>query len=609
MAPDGQDAPLHSKLIVLPGLLISTAVTVTLMIQSRHDSTSLYTYVSQELTQVQVMIQVASHLLGFFHIFTLSTITNFSARLRLRQSTVSLLELRLWQSVSSIKFVWNLPFLHLGVLVSYLVLHLLPASLWAGALTPVTSWSVVHGSLRIPSYSPDPTNQFWNHSFYSLQLPVTHNDKGSFSYTPAALLAGQVLNAASTAVSIQGVQISPKNDNSRLYYSGRSYGVGSSAGIENIVLEGDEPSQAMWYSYQEIGYVTDIQCHKNHSSGWAIQLWSKSQDPAFANPYLACGVLPNSPYDLKFQLGWEMPGLLPGFFPAYYATYGFDNDSQIVALVGVSNHPRNMFGIAAGTGPYNVLNNIQCDVNFTPHNFEVAVNISSSLITGIGFGVIPQSMLRQVTYLSMLNNNLYDSVLGNVFLSNIENVATVHNASTNNTSVILEGISTSLESMIDNLLVGVASAQLEIAGSQVQNTAARNATTSAATSVTVPAMRLGKFQYVVAITTLNFLIVVVFLGECLRTRGWKGMPLFDYNDIASVVVAASKGGRELGDAVVVAHKADGTTWSGDPGEMAGGKTRMTLQSHDGMPVIEAADVDDVIDMEEGLLHRKKRTVF
>lgn len=101
-------------------------------------------------------------------------------------------------------------------------------------------------------------------------------------------------------------------------------------------------------------------------------------------------------------------------------------------------------------------------------------------------------------------------------MSNIVNVATVQNSSVNDTSVILEGISTALESMIDDILVGFASAQPEIAG---RNTSVVNATVDALTDVTIATMRMGKFQYVVGIAALNFLIVAVYFVECGRTRG------------------------------------------------------------------------------------------
>jgi hypothetical protein len=85
-----------------------------------------------------------------------------------------------------------------------------------------------------------------------------------------------------------------------------------------------------------------------------------------------------------------------------------------------------------------------------------------------------------------------------------------------------------------------------------------NATSGIIANATIATMRVGDFQYAVTVTVLNFLVVIIYLVECVRTRGWKGMPVFDYNDIASVIVVVSWGGPEVGDAVAAAHKVNGT---------------------------------------------------
>lgn len=64
------------------------------------------------------------------------------------------------------------------------------------------------------------------------------------------------------------------------------------------------------------------------------------------------------------------------------------------------------------------------------------------------------------------------------------------------------------------------------------------------------------------------------------------MPLFDYTDIASVIVAVSRGGQRLGAAIASAHKEKWTLWTGDSGHMEGADTRIALRVRDGMPTIE-----------------------
>ncbi|KAJ7912279.1 hypothetical protein B0H13DRAFT_1874956 [Mycena leptocephala] len=184
------------------------------------------------------------------------------------------------------------------------------------------------------------------------------------------------------------------------------------------------------------------------------------------------------------------------------------------------------------------------------------------------------------------------------------NVATARNGSVNDTSVILEGISSSLESMIDDILVGIGSAQLEIAG---RNSSVVNATSSVIANATIATMRLGDFQYAVAVTVLNFLVMIVHLVECVCSRRWKGMPVFDYNDIASVIVPVSRGGPEVGDAVAAAHKVNGTLWLRDARNMAGGQTRVTLGECDGMPTLQVTAVDE--DSEQVCLRNEDKEYF
>lgn len=601
----------------MPGLALSTAVAVFLLMQSGHDSPDLYAFVKQYPTQAQVRIQIASHLLGFIHVFTLSKIINFSTRRRLTdESPVSLTQLRLWQSLSSIQVAWNLPFPHVGILFGYLFLHLLPATLWAGAIAPVPSQTTVAGTLRIPFYPPDPNQKFWNHTMGGGRA-VTQNGKGVFSYSPAGALQAPIFNSASTATNATGVRVHAKIDNSFLSYVGRSYGIGASAGLEEYVLDREGPRTPLLYTYEEPGYATKVDCWRNDSSAYAIHPWANRSSFAFPDGYLACGVLPNSLYQSGTVFtDSECPGLIDGYFAEWYAVLTIGKtDEHVFALQGVSHDSRHMFAIATGNGTYSPLDKVQCEAHFVPQTFRVNVDVSSSLITvisqgnstvdmdpsastfGAGFGLIPQIIVGQVTYLSMGITGMYSSPMGDTFISNIQNVALERNSTVDNNSVVLDGISTVLESMIDDLLVALASAQLEIAGKNSTVEAATNVTTI----VTVAAMRLGTFQYIATIATLNFLIVALYCIEFTRTRGWEKMPLFDYTDMASVIVAASRGGSQLGDAIASLHEPLGTVWTGDSGNIEGANIGMRLRLTEGMPtLILARAVSQVPDEEQPL---------
>ncbi|KAJ7636332.1 hypothetical protein FB45DRAFT_828647 [Roridomyces roridus] len=542
-------ATFQSKLRPIPGLVIAVAATAAVAAESRRDHTGLYSFVTAHRTGVQVVITIISHILGLLQLVTLTSIINLSTRLRLSRGSVSLAELRLWQSIASAQIAWTMPVRHIIIAGLYIIVHLLPSALWTGAITPISSTASVLGSIQIPVYAPDPQSQFWNHSstatISDFLWPVTRNARGAFSYTPAPVLQGVILNSASTATSRADGH--PKNDNSRLTYVGRSFGVGSTAGLGDGFFDilsaasSNTTSSVLSYSYQETGYSTTVSCARNASSLWTIVTHNISMGD----------ILPINPTTSLISV-------------EDYATVGLRNDSQIVALVGLSHPPSNIFAFATGDGPYNVLNQVQCEVQFNPSKFDVSVNMTSRAINvtllpessvedmdptssqfGVGLGSIAQLTMRQVTFLSMMNTNLYTSALGTVFMTSIENLATEHSTAVNDTDTVMAAVAASLESMIDDVLVGIGSAQLEIGA-----LSSSSMITAVSTQQILPAMRIGERRYIAAIGALNALVLCIFLVELWRTRGWLALPVFDYNDLPTVVMAASRGrdgGEKMGD--------------------------------------------------------------
>lgn len=121
----------------------------------------------------------------------------------------------------------------------------------------------------------------------------------------------------------------------------------------------------------------------------------------------------------------------------------------------------------------------------------------------------------------------------------------------------LAGLPNSITAMLDDILVGYASAQLMVGSS-------KNAT-STFTPMTVQqqAIRLGQASYIYAVAALNILILVLVVGEAVRTRLWDDLPEFDYLDLRCVVVGASRGGGG------VARRADEVRCSGSGGKGEG----------------------------------------
>jgi hypothetical protein len=151
--------------------------------------------------------------------------------------------------------------------------------------------------------------------------------------------------------------------------------------------------------------------------------------------------------------------------------------------------------------------------------------------------------------------------------------------------VKLLGVSQSLESMLDDMLLGFSSAQLMLVHS--------GRVTNNNVLATVGAVKLGTAAYVYAVAVLNFIIVALFIEEAITHHGWKGLAKFNYNDMKSVVVASSMGGPAIANRVVEKNKQRGTRWIADPGDDVVGKLRVKLVDHDEKGMTLIMDTEDI----------------
>ena len=95
------------------------------------------------------------------------------------------------------------------------------------------------------------------------------------------------------------------------------------------------------------------------------------------------------------------------------------------------------------------------------------------------------------------------------------------------------------------------------------------------------------------------MILVIAIEEAIRTRNWKGLPLFDYLNLTSMVVASSAGGTGVAEACTQKHK-HGEIWKGKSGSKEAGEVRVRLiqSKEDEVPRIKLADVHNVSDFEK-----------
>lgn len=418
------------------------------------------------------------------------------------------------------------------ILILFNAVILIPGALWAGALTPVVM--SIHSSstavLEVPQYGPTSKN-IWGNLTWLRPEPFIHNPNGIFSYSPNYNLVGLILTQAASASDIgNATQPVRKLDNTRYSYAGRSYGIGSSVGL---VDESFAQNTTRGYTYNETGYLTQVQCIVNSTSDWAISDAEDGFESSLPNLYMVAGTLTNGNFE-------------------HYAACGFGSPDSIVALVGSAGQNRNVFAIAAGK-IYAALDKIQCTVDFIPAEFSVSVNRTERLITTelLANGsdvkdIDPTGQMKAITmrmptsFSQQHACDLYTSLLGNTFTQNIQALAnnTINNGTkANTTEQTLRGVQDSLTSMLDNSLLAFSSAQLMIPHDVYP----------VPVSLSSSAVRIGQSRYIYAVAAVNFAIFLLGLLELIRTRVWKGLSRFDFTDVRSLVVGVAKGGTVIAE--------------------------------------------------------------
>jgi hypothetical protein len=286
-----------SKYLLFLGLVGNLAVALTLLFTNDSQRTttgSVYRFVVGNRTATQILVQIASQALGTLLIFAVTTLFNYVTRLRPLDSSASIENLKLWQSVCFAYLDPSLSTPRMFLSLCFLCLVFIPAALWAGALTPFVVSTEVHTSIAIPVYNPDLGNVFWNRTLsrdVQYATLMSSDGNGMYSYNPTDSLSGSIAHVAAFATTKAGPnRTHAKLDNSRYSYRGRSYGVGASVGL--LHLDGHSDQSVRNYTFDETGYTAEVTCTQNTTSEWKIH-------PSTGNcsriaEYFVKGSLPNS---------------------------------------------------------------------------------------------------------------------------------------------------------------------------------------------------------------------------------------------------------------------------------------------------------------------------
>ena len=567
------------KFLPIPGLVIATVISSLLVYATQHGPFVLngfYNFVENSRTSVQAIISILTHILGFGHLYVLTSVISLSMRSLLQHYAHTPDRVKMWRALSSKSLDLSLPFKLLLPAVVLIALTVLPSTLWTGALTPNLVTQNIQLHLPVPYYAPDPGGKAWNQTWIpNAPHSVLRNPFGTFSYTPAYDRGRSMINTAAGVIFDKDrLGQRPRSDKSGFAYSSRSYGVGSSVGL--IFPANEVIGLPSAFSYNETGYATNVNCSFNASSQWKIHLAKRSDSANVPDVFYCDGGTIENPIDRYIQ-------------------YSTTNGSNIVAIDADANHidPRasGIISVATGPGAYSVLNNTQCSVTFVPTLFQVNVDVASSNInvtklgTDVdmdptananatfetwtcnplnrssllknstndcavqtvqgqpGLGNIATRALRQLVDLSILDISLQQSDLGEMFLSEVQDEELFYTNSGNSPKLYVPPSTTApnltelvyiaeqaFKSLLDDSLLAFSSAQLALQ----YNSSTKNATMVA----TVNAVEFGSRPYVYSLFAFNLLLILIMAEEMIRTKGWKNLPQNHYLDLKGVIATS-----------------------------------------------------------------------
>ena len=512
------------------GLAVTTIFSILLLVADVRQaafSGHFYTTVTQYRASISIAVQIISAAFGVLQVSILCRLFNYASRIYLARRPVPLRVLPFWSSINLASIRWSLSLTHLIPLLLFIFTCAIPAALWAGAISPVSTITTASITLDVPQYSKLSNVKEWPSEVNS-SGPRLRNEKGLFTYSPGVQYAELLTQALSTATTLDGsARQHVKYDNSNFVYVGRSFGAGASVGLADSMVQGD--SLATSYRYQEDGYTTATSCIYNSSAGFHLE-------PDRLMLYAATGFLPDS-VAAEYSV---------------YVGHGMDAIMSIgVAREQASNSTGPKYlGIAAGTS-YADLNTTQCETRFKPTLFDVTVDTVNKTIAVAPTdqpaddieptGRLTHALQRQFELYSNDLTNIYESILGNAINFSISDYATFlqspsyHGPPKSAEEINLAGLTNAITAMTDDLLVTYASAQLMIA----------HETLAVPAELSVRAVRFGQTVYVIAVFVINCIIILVVVEEAIRLRSWKFLGEFDYSDLSSLAIASSRGGLRL----------------------------------------------------------------
>lgn len=523
---DESKATSYSDYADFAALLASTPVSSLLLycsVATVRITGPFFTFVVEHRPTIQFAIQIVANLLAIAQIMVLARLASFVIRRRLALDGMTLDTMRFFADAMTPHMNWSLPWSLWLPLSLIMVFSTSLRGLWAAALTPIEHWKATDGHVLIPSWENTTLVREYP-SEVGREGPTLQTTKGRFSYSVGTQLLGSLLASAASSTPNDGrIRHHGKMDNSKYTYVGRSYGVGSTAGLIDDDISSND--LAIAYSYQEVGYRAEVDCIYNRTSDFRIQ-----KDGGWV--YAAVGNLPDSDQGPEYSnyIGHDGSNIVA------IGVAHFDSDRETVPL-------RRYLAFSTGRN-YDFLNQIQCRVDFLPTRFNVTVNLAGRNITVAATtdeGVedidpsrrLKGTLLRQFELMANDETNIYVSMVGTAFNASIVDMHTVSlendpSLDLYDPDVVLGGVQNSVTAVADDMLGAYAAAQAMVGEARGRTPA----------DVRVAAVSIGTLGLAAAVFSVNSITVLLLLAEAFRTKLWRGYPKFDFADIRQVAVAA-----------------------------------------------------------------------
>ena len=501
-----------------------------------------------------------------------ATTINLSSRAYMSQSPFSLDLVKFFSALTTHNTDTSLPWLYSLPVIIFVAITLLPGALWAGAITPVNALRPSTRPIQLPGWKNTTVLELNPHS-NRRDLYQSITDEGLFTYKPEFDLQGAMLGTAAQASNYSGGTSShARLDKTGYVYAARSFGVGASVGLMDQAF----PNTTKSYDYTELGLQSHTSCIYNDTTDISVGP-NLLQDDGYL-----------------YQL-FDVQGYLPVAGESVFVeatAFGFGPGST-VSLFTATNGLSNTLGLIAGDGSgpnqyYGPLNNVQCDIIFSPMTFSLSVDRNHRTISVLPIDDVEMPPYGQLlmnrtigamSTMSMVLTTTYVSMLGQALMHNIANVPVV---SGNINASNLLGVSDAVDSFIDNILLSYASADLMITKDFVPS----NVTSQEAAIV------FGTPLYIYLIFGMNLIIFLIYIAEALRTRGWRDLTTFNYVDVKAVIVGTSMGGTGIADKVNTLHEQFGSTWRAERTDRIAGKIHAQLQSSsEGVAAVVMSNLD------------------